>query len=314
MDNFFLKLRRLSSVGIDIQSSEVNLFELSWSQRGYRVEGVYHEAFCSDPSSSNVLDSHVCSELIRRAVVRGRISSRHAVLAMPDAAVIFKTIAISSGFTAREMEEFIRLQSHQWISSSSEAINIDFQIIGPSKTQAEMLDVLVIISRADQVKERVLAAERAGFEVKIMDVESYAMVRAVQFLTLTQSVHPLALVNIGSRVIRVSILQEGEIIFMREEALNCRLELEALLLQISRMVQFFFSSSYHTGIEQLVLAGVGANNPQLPILLHEKLGMSTVVANPVAAFKVNPALDYQYLIGYSSAMMMACGLALRQFS
>ena len=132
----FLRSGCRSSVGIDIQSSEVNLFEVSLSPRGYRVEGIYHEAFCSNSSGSNVLDSQSVSESIRRAVVRGSINSKQAVLAMPDAAVIFKTIAINPGFTTREIEEFIRLQSHQWISSSSESINIDFQIVGPSKTHA----------------------------------------------------------------------------------------------------------------------------------------------------------------------------------
>ena len=310
----FLRSGCRSSVGIDIQSSEVNLFEVSLSPRGYRVEGIYHEAFCSNSSGSNVLDSQSVSESIRRAVVRGSINSKQAVLAMPDAAVIFKTIAINPGFTTREIEEFIRLQSHQWISSSSESINIDFQIVGPSKTQAEMLEVLVIMSRMDQVRERVLAVEHAGFKVKIMDVESYAMLRVVQFLRLNQSAHPLVLVNIGRLVIRLFILQGKKIIFLREEVLSCPLEMDGVVLQISRMVQVFFSSSHYTHIEQIVLAGVGANDPQLPILLHGKLGITTIVANPVASFKLNPKLDQQYLIQCSSAMMMACGLALRQFS
>ena len=88
--------------------------------------------------------------------------------------------------------------------------------------------------------------------------------------------------------------------------------MDGLLLQIKRLLQFFFSTSQHQSIDAIILAGEMAGLPRLLPVVQEKMGIVTSIANPFSSLNVNKNLDYQLLLDLSPSMMLACGLALRR--
>ncbi len=88
---------------------------------------------------------------------------------------------------------------------------------------------------------------------------------------------------------------------------------EALVQQVSRSLQFFFSSSQYNYIDQLMLAGGVAAMDGLRDEVEEKLGIPTLVANPFANMSVSNKVNAAALANDAPAMMIAVGLALRSF-
>ena len=88
---------------------------------------------------------------------------------------------------------------------------------------------------------------------------------------------------------------------------------EAVAQQVSRSIQFFFSSSRHNSIDHLVLAGGCASIPGIDELVQQKVGVPTSIANPFASMTISPKVDAQTLAEDASSFMIACGLALRSF-
>ncbi|MBL4614448.1 MAG: pilus assembly protein PilM, partial [Magnetovibrio sp.] len=88
---------------------------------------------------------------------------------------------------------------------------------------------------------------------------------------------------------------------------------EALIQQISRSLQFFFSSSQYNYVDQLVLAGGVAAMEGLRDEVEEKLGLPTMVANPFANMAVSNKVNAVSLAMDAPAMLIATGLALRSF-
>src|SRR5690606_18167198 len=88
---------------------------------------------------------------------------------------------------------------------------------------------------------------------------------------------------------------------------------EALIQQISRSLQFFFSSSQYNYVDKLVLACGVASMYGLRESVEETLGLPTVVANPFANMAVASKVNAVALANDAPAMMIALGLALRSF-
>ncbi len=88
---------------------------------------------------------------------------------------------------------------------------------------------------------------------------------------------------------------------------------EALIQQVSRSLQFFFSSSQYNYIDQLMLAGGVAAMDGLRDEVEEKLGIPTMVANPFANMSISSKVNAAALANDAPAMMIAVGLALRSF-
>lgn len=88
---------------------------------------------------------------------------------------------------------------------------------------------------------------------------------------------------------------------------------EALIQQVSRSLQFFFSSSQYNSVDCIVLAGGTASIDALSEVIQSKLGAHTLIANPFADMSVSNKVNVKKLAADAPAFMIACGLALRSF-
>lgn len=88
---------------------------------------------------------------------------------------------------------------------------------------------------------------------------------------------------------------------------------EAMAQQVSRSLQFFFSSSAYNSVDHIILAGGSSSIVGIDDLIEEKLGTPASVANPFANMSVSSKVKHQALSADAPALMIACGLALRSF-
>jgi type IV pilus assembly protein PilM len=90
--------------------------------------------------------------------------------------------------------------------------------------------------------------------------------------------------------------------------------LEAVESQISRSLQFFFSSSEYAELDCIVLCGGVAVMEGLAERISKRLSTPTIIANPFAGMSVAARVNAQALARDAPAMMVACGLAMRRLS
>jgi type IV pilus assembly protein PilM len=88
---------------------------------------------------------------------------------------------------------------------------------------------------------------------------------------------------------------------------------EALLQQIMRSLQFFYSGTTYNDVDRIVLAGGTANLAGLDALIEARLGTPCSVANPFDNMRISDHVDADRLIKDAPSMMIACGLAMRNF-
>jgi type IV pilus assembly protein PilM len=345
-------------IGIDISSTAVKLLELSkTSGRGgslYRVEAYGVEPLPANAVvEKNIAEVEAVGEAIRAALKRSGSKSKHAAVAVSGSAVITKIISMPASLSDHELESQIQLEADQYIPYPLEEVNIDFEVLGPSEKNPELMDVLLAASRSENVDDRVAALELAGLTASIVDVEAYAMENACSQLIdqlpeggIDQTI---AIADIGATTTTLNVLHNNKIIYTREqnfggrqltEEIQRRYGLsieeagmakrqgglpdnyvpevlepfkEAMAQQVSRSLQFFFSSSAYSSVEHIILAGGSSSIQGVDDLIEEKLGTPASVANPFANMSVSNKVKPQALSSDAPALMIACGLALRSF-
>jgi type IV pilus assembly protein PilM len=88
---------------------------------------------------------------------------------------------------------------------------------------------------------------------------------------------------------------------------------EAMAQQVSRSLQFFFSSSHYNAVDHIVLAGGSAMINGIDEMIANKLGVNTTIANPFTHMTLASRVKAQSLSNDAPALMIACGLAMRSF-
>jgi type IV pilus assembly protein PilM len=215
-------------VGIDIGSSAVKLIELSRlpvnGTAGFRVE---HFAIEPLPSGTlierKIIDVDRVAQSIRKAVSRSGTSAKQAVVAVAGSAVITKMITMPDGLTEVEIEDQVRLEADQCIPYPLEEVNMDFQVVGPTKGNPAMVDVLLVASRQENVDDRIAVLEVAGLTPALVDVEAFAMENACALIPAEDtesrplSSSTLAVADVGSATTTLHVMHEGRIVYSREQ-------------------------------------------------------------------------------------------------
>jgi type IV pilus assembly protein PilM len=88
---------------------------------------------------------------------------------------------------------------------------------------------------------------------------------------------------------------------------------EAVVQQVTRSLQFFYSSSAYDDVDHIILAGGTASIDGLADMVSAKLGTPTSMANPFANMTLSSKVNEVNLGNDAPALMIACGLAMRSF-
>lgn len=341
-------------LGLDVSSTTVKLLELSYTGDRYRVESYAVSSLPQDAViEKNVNDVDGVANAIRSVVAQSRTKLKTVAAAVAGSSVITKMIDMPQGLSEDEMETQLTLEADQYIPYPLEEVAIDFEVQGVSPERDNMVEVLLAACRRETIDSRVEAIEGSELIPKIMDVEAYAMERAFSLLQSQLDLEEestVAVVDIGATMTTLSVLNNGQTIYTREQLFGGKqltdeimrrygLPLEeaglakkqgglpddyepevlepfkdAVVQQVARSLQFFFSSSQYNDVDYIILAGGVSSMEGLAELVQEKLGTPSTVANPFANMTISPKVNAVALSSDAPALMIACGLALRSFN
>ncbi|MFT4719463.1 MAG: type IV pilus assembly protein PilM [Candidatus Azotimanducaceae bacterium] len=88
---------------------------------------------------------------------------------------------------------------------------------------------------------------------------------------------------------------------------------EAVVQQVTRSLQFFYSSSAFDDVDHIILAGGTSSIEGIADMVAAKLGTPTSIANPFVNMSWSSKVNEESLNNDAPALMIACGLAMRSF-
>jgi type IV pilus assembly protein PilM len=304
-------------------------------------------------TDGNIENMEQVVEVVRRVWKKSGTRAKHAALGMPPASVITKKIILPAGLSEDQLEVQVESEASQYIPFALDEVSLDFDVIGPAANSAEDIEVMLAASRREKVEDRVAIAEASGLKATVMDIESYAARAALDRVTAqlpeAGAGQIVALFQIGAQVTHISVMLDGVTVYEREqpfggnaltqdivrsyglafdeaearkktgdlpENYNADLLmpfLESAALEVTRAIQFFYTSTPYTRVDQLFLAGGCALIPGLLELVASRTKISSAVISPFKGMQLGPAVRESQLRLDAPAYLVACGLALRRF-
>jgi type IV pilus assembly protein PilM len=274
-------------------------------------------------------------------------------MALPAAAVITKKIVVPAGLREQELEVQVESEANQYIPFSLDEVSLDFCVIGPSAASLGDVDVLIAASRKDKVQDRQGIAEAAGLNPVILDVESYAsklaVSRLIENLPNNGTDAIVALFEIGAFTTSMQVIRNQEVLYDRDQAFGgAQLSqlivrqygfspeeaeakkrsgdlpddygksvlqpfVESMAQEISRAMQFFFTSTPYNRVDYAMLAGGSAALAGLTAAVTQQTSFPCSLVDPFAGMEVGGGVRENKLRREASSYLTSCGLAMRRF-
>ena len=340
-------------IGLDIGSTSVRLLQLSRHGSGYRIDH-----FAIEPLGEGavvdkaVQDVEAVSNAISRAVKASGARSKSCAIAVSGSAVFTKIISLPSNLAEADIESQVQIEANQYIPYPLNEVSLDFEVLGPSARNADLIDILLAASKSENVESRQDAIDAAGLKAKVVDVEAFAIANAFDIIRKRDGVNrneAVGVFDIGFDLTTLLVIKGGQVIYTRDhpfgghqllEETQRRYDMTAeqaaffernesapddfeeevlepfqlnVVHQISRALQFYASSNEYSNIGTIYLSGGTASLRGLAPMVQQELGMTTRVADPVSGMEIAQNVAVTALKRNANNLMIAMGLALRGF-
>jgi len=301
----------------------------------------------------NIENLDQVADAVQRVWKKSGTRARFVAMGMPPASVITKKIILPNGLSEESLELQVETEASQYIPFALDEVRLDFDVIGEVENSPDDIEVMLAATRREKVEDRVAVAQTAGLTPSVMDIESYAaraaIDRIVRQLPKGGQGQIIGLFQIGMYVTHVSILLDGEVVYEREQPFGghqltqdivrtyglsyeeaevkkkandlpdgyqaevLQPFLENAAGEVTRAIQFFFTSTPYTRIDQIFLAGGCAVIPGMVETVAGRTKLSTSVVSPFAGMQLGSNVREKHLRAEAPAYLVACGLAMRRF-
>jgi type IV pilus assembly protein PilM len=303
-------------------------------------------------SDGNVENIEAVSEAVKRAWKKSGTKIKNIAMALPSAAVITKKIMLPAGLSEEALEVQVESEANQYIPFALEEVSLDFSVIGPAANSVEDVEVLLAASRKEKVEDRVAVSQAAGLKPMVMDIESYAArataERIIKLMPNEGEGQIIALFTVGAYTTTISVTLNGQAIYEREQAFGgsqltqdiarayglSAEEAEAkkrsgdlpdnyerdllqpfadnIALEVTRALQFFFTSTPYSRVDQILLAGGCAVIPGLVDVVGTRSQAATSILNPFKGMDMSSSIREKQARLDAPSLLVATGLAMRR--
>lgn len=293
------------------------------------------------------------SEAVRRVWRKSGTTAKAVAMGMPSASVITRKIVLHGGWTDDELEAQVESEASQYIPFALDEVNLDFDVIGPAPNSPEDIEVMLAAARREKVDDRVAVAEMAGLKPVVMDIDTHAaraaIDRVLAQMVKTERGQIIGLFRIGAQNANFSVLVDRQPVYERDQPIggnqltqdivraygmsfeeaeqkkkNNELPddyeknilhpfMESIAQEITRAIQFFFTSSPYTRVDHIFLAGGSAILAGLDEVVASRTKVKTSVVNTFRGMRLSSKIRERQLQIDEPAYLVACGLALRRF-
>ncbi|MCA0976013.1 pilus assembly protein PilM [Halomonas denitrificans] len=337
-------------VGVDITSATVKLIELESVAGGHRV--VSHAVGPLRQGAvveRRIRDMGEVIEVLSRVVERAAPRSRHAAVAVPSGAAITRLLRFPADLNEDQVEARIEWESDKHIPFPFREVAFDFQCLGECVDDPAFREWLLVACRRHDVEQLTQALEASGLVPAAVDVENFAIERAMAGLyrRLQMGDEALALVDVGAYLNALHVLEAGRIIYSHDslyggmqltEAIQRHYGmsldeagfakkrgglpgdygqavllpfLDTLIGHIENSLQLYRVSGGFRPLSRLLVAGGTSLIGGFAERLSESIGLPVSLVDPLEGMNIASSLDVDAVRAEAPALLTACGLALR---
>lgn len=343
--------KKKKPIGLDIGSSYIKVVQLNETKTGYELAAFDMVPLQFDTIGEGVInDKDRLATAIKELLTKSGVNADEAVLGVSGhSAVIIKKITLPS-MSAEDLGTSIKYEAEQYIPFDINDVNIDFQILGAKPEEQGQMDVILVAVKKDVINGYVEAADKAGLNTIVVDVDSFALSNMYEVNYDIAEKKDVALINIGASKTNINILQGGLPVFTRDSSMGSNYHTEALerdlnvsredaerlkkgqsvegvspedvqmainsasdeiYTDIYRSFEYFRSSVSEEEISGIVLSGGTALIKGFAEILSQRLGMPVEIADPFKKITINEKLDAAHIREMAPIAAVAVGLALR---
>jgi len=351
----FFSFKTSKILGLDIGSFALKMVELKAKKKGkemgYELVSLGYEPVpYQSIVEGSIMDSSAVADAIQHIFYESKAKTNSLSFGVSGGSVIVKKIDVQR-LNPAEMHEHILWEARPHIPFTPEEVNIDYEIMESAVGQSGKVGVILAAVKKEKLNDYLSLLDLANKSVRIVDLESFALVNSVLHNYEMYGERTIAIINIGASITNVVIAKNGYPVFVRDIAiggnqftdliqkeLNLKYEkaesikkgrqvegvspatvkpvinliFGELKNEIKKTFEFFRSNTMEGRIDNIVLSGGTANLESILDFFSQEFDIPFEIANPFNNIEINEKkFDLNFITEMAPVFNVAMGLAIR---
>lgn len=215
--NLTLGNNKKQILGVDIGSRYVKAVLLSQKSKRFCIDAIGCEPIYGDAfQEREIKDFDAVNHAIKKLRKSLQINPKSVVMAVSGATVLTKVIDMDSGLSDIDLEAQIEIEADSLIPYPINEVYIDFEEIGPCTRKPGRSDVLLSVAHKNIVENRTLHCGEADYDLKVIDIEGYALGNAMLQLGQFPANEVVFCLSIGAAQLQLTAIKDSQVIMSRE--------------------------------------------------------------------------------------------------
>ncbi len=286
----FLRAKARTWVGLALHQDRFSLVKLKPGQPKNTLEAFAIEdaprGWLQDGKIHHVAESIAVIKKLSTSILAGNIAT---AISFPVSQVIQKRIKIAAYLNEIELETEIKENLEHYLAGGNEPLSFDYVHLAKDEKEYELL---LVAARRHLLNAYVELVRQAGLNVRAVDVDVYALARAVRVKESS------VILDVDTNILQLILIEQDQVKSIHPVLANPLQE--NFIQQLKRSIQFFCANTQIPKIEKIILTGKQSLFANIKEILYQEFLIQSIQTN----FLNNPR---------EPELLTAWGLTLRKF-
>ena len=223
-------LQKSARIGIDITSDTIVVVELKKVRNSLVLTNI---AVANTPLNAvqdgEIVDTAAVSEVIAQLLEENNVQGKSAVTAVAGQSTIVRPVRFPM-MPESELAEVIQFEAERYIPFSIDDVNISHHVLGDVEEDGtEKQEVILVAAQKTLVNSLYKTVQDSGLTLEVVDVASFAVLRALADTEQVMDGQSVALIHIQGWTTDINILVSGVPRFSRSIPIGYSYFLDSIL-------------------------------------------------------------------------------------
>ncbi|GEM_PF-2919732 len=328
------------TTGLHIGRQNIILSEFEIKKDGFILTNLIHEK-----ASSSIEQN---SEILTRMFSHPDFLFKKVAVSVPRDSAVVRIITFPL-MDDKQLKASLEFEAEKYVPYNLSEIYFDCQslIDKEQRSQVRQMKVLLSACKRDVIMNLIHVIQKARGQVDVINLDSLAALNAFLYARSKESQGPAALLDIGTNVSNLSLIEGNKIVFLRdisfggadltqalvknlqmntEEAEKIKVSVEAQTAPYEPVLRAVIEKIVHEvkitihyvegqlgkpmNLKDLYLAGGMARNPLLQESIRNFLKLEPVIWDPLKGIKVGNKVNTELVKSLETVLPVSVGLAI----
>lgn len=306
--------KKTVGIGLDINDQCIRMLGVTHAGSCHKITHFFKKELSEEATVRSEIKNIEIVESELKKIRKAFKKIKKVAIAIPNHLIFNKKILVNQQLSDTEREIFIQQELKRQFPEINENLSFDFNIsteIDNAETEKNEINLWTSATQRKHISNKINIIKASGLTPFIVDVDHYALARAIIHLGLIKNNHDLiGLLNIERNTLNFIVINTQKIIYSKSKFFDLKESKDSTITIMLQLLMFFTTSIPNKKLNSLIISGSLENKKSIVEKITAATNINTKIFSITDYLEIPDNLNKNELSLIDQEFSLCYGLAI----